>query len=331
MTKIVRFHETGDASVLKLEDIPLAEPKDNEVRISVKAIALNRAEVMFRQGAYIEDPVFPARIGYEAAGIVDAVGSQVSRFKAGDIVSTFSAFSMSQHGVYGETAIVPELAVAKYPESLSLEQGASIWMSYLTAYGALNYYAGMKADDFVLITAATSTVGYSAIQLAKAAGAKVITTTRTSAKKPRLFDAGADFAIATQEEDLADRVMEITNNHGADIVFDAIAGTLLKDLADAAATGATIFVYGALDTESQTPFPVLSAVGKGLKVQGYTMGELQHDPEAFTKAKDYIYQQLKLGILQPNVDSQTFSLDEISEAHRYMESNRAKGKIIVKV
>ena len=138
-------------------------------------------------------------------------------------------------------------------------------------------------------------------------------------------------AIATQEEDLASCVMEITNNHGADIILDAIAGTLLNDLADAAASGATIFVYGALDTESQTPFPVLSAVGKGLKVRGYTMGDLFHYPEAFTKAKSYIYRQLESGILQPNVDSQTFSLDEIAEAHRYMESNQAKGKIIVKV
>ena len=196
---------------------------------------------------------------------------------------------MNQYGVYGETAIVPEQAVAHYPESLSFEEGASIWMSYLTAYGALNYYAQIDADDFVLITAATSSVGYSAIQLAKAVGATVIATTRTSAKKQRLFDAGADYVIATKEEDLASRVMEISNKHGADVIFDAIAGTLLNDLALSAAKGATIFVYGALDSESLTPFPVLSAVGKGLKVRGYTMGELLAYPEDFSKAKQYIY------------------------------------------
>ena len=237
---------------------------------------------------------------------------------------------MNQYGVYGETAIVPEQAVAHYLESLSFEEGASIWMSYLTAYGALNYYAQIDADDFVLITAATSSVGYSAIQLAKAVGATVIATTRTSAKKPRLFDAGADYVIATKEEDLVSRVMEISNKHGADIIFDAIAGTLLNDLADAAATGATIFVYGALDSDP-TPFPILSAVGKGLNVRGYTMGELLADPEEFDKAKQYIYESLESGVLQTNIDSRVFSIAEISEAHRYMESNRQQGKIIVKV
>lgn len=331
MTKVVRFHQTGDPDVLMLENVLLEEPKENEVRISVKAIALNRAEIMFRQGAYVEDPVFPARIGYEAAGVVDVVGSKVSQFKAGDRVSTFSAFSMNQHGVYGEKAIVPELGVASFPDNLSFEQGASIWMSYLTAYGALNYYAGVKSGDFVLITAATSSVGFGAIQLAKAAGAKVIATTRTSAKKQRLLDAGADYAIATEEEDLADRVGKITGGNGADIIFDAIAGSLLNDLAKAAAIGATIFVYGALDSESSTPFPILLAVGKGLKIRGYMLREIQQNLAAFTQAKNYIYQQLESGILQTKVDSQIFSLDKISEAHRYMESNQQQGKIIIKI
>ena len=331
MTKVIRFHEVGNASVLKLEDIALQDPIEDEVRISVNAIALNRAEIMFRQGAYIQDPVFPARIGYEAAGIIDAVGSEVSQFKVGDRVSTFAGFSMSKHGVYGETAIVPARAVAAFPDNLSFEQGAAIWMSYLTAYGALNYYGEIDSDDFVLITAATSSVGYSAIQLAKAVGAKVITTTRTSAKKQRLFDAGADFAIATEEENLSDRVMQITNGHGADLIFDAIAGELLNDLAEAAAVGATIFVYGSLDSESDTPFPVLSAIGKGLNIRGYTMGELQQQPEAFAEAKNYLYQQLSNKTIAPTLDSQTFTLDKILQAHRYMESNRHQGKIIIKV
>lgn len=331
MTKVVRFHKAGDANVLRLENITLEEPKGNEVRICVKAIALNRAEIMFRRGAYIEDPVFPARIGYEAAGVIDAIGSEVSKFKVGDKVSTFSAFSMNQYGVYGEKAIVPEVGVASFPGNLSFEQGASIWMSYLTAYGALKYYAGVKSGDFVLITAATSSIGYGAIQLAKAAGATVIATTRTSAKKQRLFDAGADYAIATEEEDLANCVDEITRGKGTNIIFDAIAGPLLNDLAKAAAIGATIFIYGALDSESSTPYPVFLAVGKGLKIRGYTLGELQQNLEAFAQAKNYIYQQLKLGVLQTKIDSQTFSLDRISEAHLYMESNQQQGKIIIKI
>ncbi len=226
MVKIVRFHELGDAEVLKIEDIPLAEPQEGEVRLQVKVIALNRAEVVFRQGAYLEQPKFPARIGYEASGIVDAVGSGVSNIKVGDRVSTIpSPFAkMSQYGVYGESAIVPAQVVAPFPDNLSFEQGTAIWMQYLTAYGALVYYGQIKAGDYVIITAASSSVGYSAIQLAKAAGAIAIATTRTSNKKQKLLDAGADYVIATQEEDLVAKVMEITSGHGANLIFDPIAG-----------------------------------------------------------------------------------------------------------
>ncbi len=334
MVKIVRFHELGDAEVLKIEDIPLAEPQEGEVRLQVKVIALNRAEVVFRQGAYLEQPKFPARIGYEASGIVDAVGSGVSNIKVGDRVSTIpSPFAkMSQYGVYGESAIVPAQVVAPFPDNLSFEQGTAIWMQYLTAYGALVYYGQIKAGDYVIITAASSSVGYSAIQLAKAAGAIAIATTRTSNKKQKLLDAGADYVIATQEEDLVAKVMETTSGHGADLIFDPIAGSIVNDLANAAARSATIFIYGALSMEiDSTPFPMMAALSKGLKMQAYTVLEITGDPKRLEQGKQYIYDGLRSGKLNPVIDPQSFSLDNIVEAHRYMESNQQNGKIIVTV
>ncbi|MEM8830907.1 MAG: zinc-dependent alcohol dehydrogenase family protein [Cyanobacteria bacterium P01_G01_bin.19] len=334
MVKIVRFHELGSPEVLKIEDLPLVEPKEGEIRLQVKAIGLNRAEVVFREGAYIEQPQLPARIGYEASGIVDAVGTGVEGIKVGDRVSTIpSPFAkMSQYGVYGESALVPASIVAPFPDNLSFEQGTAIWMQYLTAYGALNYYGQTKAGDYVIITAASSSVGYSAIQIAKAAGAIAIATTRTSKKKQKLLDAGADYVIATEEEDLVARVMEITSGHGADLIFDPIAGSIVNDLANAAAKGATIFIYGALSMEvDSTPFPLMAALSKGLKVQAYTVLEITGDPERLEQGKNYIYDGLKSGKLNPVIDSQSFSLDNIVEAHRYMESNQQNGKIIVTV
>ena len=112
MPRIVRFHETGEADVLKLEETPLVEPGAGEVRLKVEAIGLNRAEVLFRQGLYLEAPELPSRIGYEAAGVVDAVGADVQDIKVGDRVSTIPSFSMRQYGVYGESAIVPAFAAA---------------------------------------------------------------------------------------------------------------------------------------------------------------------------------------------------------------------------
>ena len=117
MPKIVRFHETGGANVLKVEDLPLKEPGEGEVRLKVEAIGLNRAEVMFREGQYLENPEFPSRLGYEAAGIVDAVGPGTDDIQVGDRVSTIPSFSMGKYGVYGEWAIVPDYAVASYPDT----------------------------------------------------------------------------------------------------------------------------------------------------------------------------------------------------------------------
>ncbi|MEL6164469.1 MAG: zinc-dependent alcohol dehydrogenase family protein [Cyanobacteria bacterium J06628_3] len=334
MVKIVRFHEVGDADVLKIEDLSQSEPQEGEVRLKVKAIGLNRAEIVFRQGAYLEQPALPARIGYEASGIVDAVGAGVEGIKVGDKVSTIPSpeAKMSQYGVYGETAIVPAKAVAPFPEQLSFEQGTAIWMQYLTAYGALNYYGQMKAGDYVVITAASSSVGYSAIQLVKAVGAVAIATTRTSKKRQKLLDAGADYVIATQEEDLVSQVMEITSGHGADLIFDPIAGSFVEKLAEAAAIGATIFIYGALSMEiNSTPFPIMTALAKGLKIQAYTVLEITGNPERLEQGKKYVLDGLNSGKLNPVIDSQKFSLDNIVEAHKYMESNQQNGKIIVTV
>jgi len=117
MPRIVRFHEMGGADVLQIDDLPLEEPGEGEVRLKVEAIGLNRAEVMFREGQYLEDPDLPSRLGYEAAGIVDAVGAGVGNINIGDRVSTIPAFSMRTHGVYGESASTPDLPPRVVPQA----------------------------------------------------------------------------------------------------------------------------------------------------------------------------------------------------------------------
>ena len=233
MPKIVRFHETGGPEVLRIEDLPLAEPSTGEVRLRVEAIGLNRAEVMFRKGQYLETPQFPSRIGYEASGIIDAIGPDVTDFHIGDRISTIPSFSIGQYGVYGESAIVPAYAAAKYPDSLSPVEGAAIWMQYMTAFGALIEYGKLTQGNTVLITAASSSVGLAAIQIVKAAGGIAITTTRGTDKKAFLLEAGANHVIVTDEEDLVERTMALTAGKGAQIVFDPVAGPFLEQLATA--------------------------------------------------------------------------------------------------
>lgn len=329
MPRVVRFHETGGPEVLKIEDLPVQQPGQGEVRLKVEAIGLNRAEAMFRQGHYLESPTFPSRLGYEAAGTVEAVGLGCSGIKVGDRVSTIPSFSIGKYGVYGETAIVPAQAAAHYPENLSPVEGAAIWMQYLTAFGALIEFGRLNRDDVVLITAASSSVGLAAIQLTKTAGASAIATTRGADKKQFLLGAGADHAIVTNDTDLVEEVKEITNGKGARLVFDPIGGPLLEKLAEAAAPGATIFEYGALSPEP-TPFPLFPALAKGLSVRGYTLFEIVKNPEMLNRGKQYIRDGLQSGVLKPIID-RTFSLKAIVEAHRYMESNQQKGKIVVTV
>src|SRR5579871_2003338 len=132
--KVVRFHELGGPDVLQIEDLPNPEPQAGEVRIRVRAIGLNRAEVMFRTGQYVEQPQFPSRIGIEAAGIVDAVGPDVANVHVGDKVNVASGQSIGHYGTYGETAIVPAASALPYPGNLTPEEAASVWVQYFTAY-----------------------------------------------------------------------------------------------------------------------------------------------------------------------------------------------------
>jgi NADPH:quinone reductase-like Zn-dependent oxidoreductase len=329
MPKIVRFYETGGPEVLKIEELPLVEPGAGEVRLKVEAIGLNRAEIMFRQGQYLEAPELPSRVGYEAAGIVDAVGAGTSGIKIGDRVSTIPSFSMGAYGVYGESAVVPAYAVAHYPGSLSTVEGAAIWMQYLTAFGALIEFGHMNKDASVLITAGSSSVALAAIQITKSVGALAIATTRGGGKKSFLMDMGADYVIVTDEQDLVERAMDITSGKGVSMVFDPVAGPLLGKLAEAAAPGATIFEYGAL-SPLPTTFPLFAALGKGLTVRGYTLFEIVRNPERLARGKQFVYSGLESGALKPIID-RTFPLESIVDAHRYMESNQQKGKIVVTV
>lgn len=327
--KIVRFHQTGDAEVLKLETIPTPEPSAGEIRLRVKAIGLNRAEVMFRRGQYLMQPQLPSLLGYEASGTIEAVGPGVNTGLIGTVVSTVPAFPADKYGVYGEVAIVPVNAIASYPKSLSFEQGTSIWMQYLTAYGALIQQGKLAKGDFVLITAASSSVGIAAIEIAKAEGALSIATTRTSMKKAELLALGADYVIATDEEDLAARVREITGGAGTRIAFDPVAGKGLDAIAAAASASGIIFEYGTLSAEP-TPYPLFTALSKHLTIKGYTLFEVVAEPAVFAKAKQYVFDHLESGAFNPRIDK-TFPLDQIVAAHRYMESNAQIGKIVVTV
>ena len=244
MARVVRFHRLGGPEVLQIDQVDVQPPGKGEVQIAVKALGLNRAEAMFRRGQYLEEPKLPARLGYEAAGTVAAIGPGVQGFKVGDAVSTIPSFSLNQYGLYGDLVNAPVHAVTHHPTNLSWAEAAAIWMQYLTAYGAIIDIAKLAKGDMILIPAASSSVGLAAIQIANRVGAVPVALTRGSSKRQALLDAGAAHVIATEEQDLVKEVERITDGKGARVVFDPVAGPTFAKLVQATSRLGIVFLYG---------------------------------------------------------------------------------------
>ncbi|MEJ0045531.1 MAG: hypothetical protein WDN04_04870 [Rhodospirillales bacterium] len=184
MARVVRFHKTGGPEVLQIDEVEVGAPGPGELRLRVHALGLNRAESMFRSGMYLEAPALPARLGYEAAGTVEAIGAGVTGSRSATRFQSYLLFDEPVRGLRRSHAR-PAATTVKHPANLSWEQAAAIWMQYMTAYGALVEVMHVAQGDAVIITAASSSVGIAAIQIANAAGAVSIATTRTSASARR--------------------------------------------------------------------------------------------------------------------------------------------------
>jgi NADPH:quinone reductase-like Zn-dependent oxidoreductase len=329
MARVVRFHKVGGPEVLQVEEIDVPPPGKGEVQIRVKALGLNRAESMFRSGQYLEAPRLPARLGYEAAGTVAAMGPGVQGFKVGDAVSTVPSFSLNDYGLYGDLANAPAHAVTHHPAALSWEEASAVWMQYVTAYGALIELGKLAKGDTILIPAASSSVGLAAIQIANRLGAVPVALTRGRSKRQALLEAGAAHVIVSDEQDVVKEVLTITGGKGARVVFDPVGGPALKKLVEATARLGIVFLYGALSTEP-TPLPLFDVLGKWVTIRGYVMMEITSDPQRLGRAKEFINAGLADGSLKPLV-AKTFPLDQIVEAHRFLESNQQVGKVVVTV
>jgi NADPH:quinone reductase-like Zn-dependent oxidoreductase len=327
MPKVVRFHELAGPEALKFEEQPIRQPNAGEVRIRVQAVGLNRAEALYTRGQYLEQPRLRSGLGYEAAGIVEEVGPGVEPSLIGRAVATVPGFSINDYPVLGEQAVVPIANVAPYPEKLTLVEAAAMWMQYLTAWGGLVHLARIAKDDFVVISAASSSVGVAAIQIAKHEGAIAIATTRTSKKREELHELGADHVIATADEDLVARVDKITAGKGARVLFDPVAGPFVEQLAAAAAPHAILIEYGSLSLKP-TPFPLVVALQKQLTMRGYTLHEINADPDLSRTAREYVFDRIADGRFPIKV-AKTFPFAETVKAYQYLESNEQIGKIVI--
>jgi NADPH:quinone reductase-like Zn-dependent oxidoreductase len=329
MARHVRFHKTGGPEVLQIDEVPTPEPKAGEVRISVRALGLNRAESMYRTGRYVIEPTFPATMGYEASGVIDAVGPEVSGLSVGDSVAVIPAFMFDQYGLYGDLVIAPARAVVKNPAGVSWEVAAATWMPFTTAWGALVDLAHLCKGDFVVLSAASSSVGLAAMQIADSVGATPIAITRKGEKVDALRQAGFAHVLQTGLDDITAEIMRITGGAGARVVFDPVGGPDFENIVKATCKDAIVFIYGALSHDT-TPVPVLHVLGKHTTIRGYEFIEVTANDEKLARAKAFITEGLSAGKFSPQI-AKTFPFDEIVEATRFLESNAQFGKIVVKL
>jgi NADPH:quinone reductase-like Zn-dependent oxidoreductase len=236
---------------------------------------------------------------------------------------------MNQYGMYGEVVLAPIHAVVKQPKGLSPVEAASIWMMFITAYGALIEDAKITSQDAVVIPGASSSVGLAAIQIANSVGAKSIALTRTSAKRKQLTAAGAKYVIATEEEDLVKEIDKITRGQGARVVFDPVGGPTLSKLIKAMSFQGLLYLYGAL-SDQVTTVPVLDLIGKIITIKGHNIWLTSGNPARQKTAVDFVINGLEKGTLKPIID-RVFAFDEIVDAHRYLENSGQFGKIVATV
>jgi len=317
----------GGPEVLAIQDVPRPLPGAGEVLVRVRASALNRADIMQRQGRYPAPPGSPANIpGLEYAGEVVEVGGAVRRWKPNDRV-----FGIVGGGGHAEFVVTREAEVARVPGGMSWEDAAAVPEAFITAHDALVTLAAMHAGDVVLIHAVGSGVGLAAVQLVKALGGVPVGTARSEDKIARAKQLGLTHGAVLHEDlqPLAGHVHHWTDGRGVNVVLDLVGGPYLPASIECAAPLSRVILIGLLAGRSAT-LNLGAILNKRVMVRGTV---LRARPPAEKAAATQAFERdviplLERGAVKPVID-RVFPLDHIREAHARMESNASFGKIVV--
>jgi NADPH:quinone reductase-like Zn-dependent oxidoreductase len=329
----------GPPEVLQPADAPDPTPRDGEVRIAVRAAGVNFADVMARLGLYPDAPPLPAVVGYEVAGVVDAVGSGDVPFRLGDRVFAFTRF-----GGYASSVVVPAAFVYPTPPTLGDVDAAAIPVNYLTAFVALETIAHVNAGETVLIHGAGGGVGIAATQIAKQRGATVIGTA-SAMKLDAIRSHGVDHPLDHRHSDVPAEVRRLTGGRGVDVVLDPIGGRSVRVSYDMLAPLGRLVIYGASSLASgerrsllrvvrtlitMPTFKPLSLMNRNRGVFGLNLGHLWSETVRLRNAADALLAGFAAGALHPVV-AKTFPLEKAADAHRYLQSRANIGKVILTV
>lgn len=336
MRQIV-ISRAGGLDVLKIQEGPEPKAGKGEVTIKVKASGLNFADILARQGLYLDAPKTPCVVGYEVSGIIDTVGEGVDP----NLLNS-SVLALTKFGGQAEKVKVPVHQVFKKPESLSFEEAAAIPVIYLTAYGLLIAMGSLQKGESVLIHNAGGGVGLAAIDIAKKYGA-IIYGTASASKHSFLKERGLDYPIDYRTKDWQPILNELTHDRGVELIIDPIGGTHWKKSYNALRSTGRLGMFGVSSASAtglkgklqmlmvaiQTPwFHPFSLLDKNKAVFGLNLGHLWHEEKKITNWMNVILDGVKDGWVRPYVDK-AFPFDQIGQAHDYLESRKNIGKVVL--
>lgn len=341
--KAVVMEARGGPEVLKVAEMPTPEPGPKEVRIRVKAAALNHLDIWVRKGVASPKLPLPHILGADASGVVDAVGPGVTGFAPGDEVVVNPGLScghcerclagednlcaryeiLGEHrfGAYAEYLVVPEVNLLKKPQNLSFEEAAAIPLTFLTAWQMVVDKLQVQPGEDVLVMAAGSGVSVAAIQIAKLFGARVIATAGSEEKLRKAKELGADETVNYTHPDWPKEVRRLTGGKGADKVVDHTGALYFEGVIRATANGGRIAIAGASSGYEGT-LPFAHVFFRQLSILGSTMGSKSH---LFP-----ILRFVEQGKLRPVV-GQVLPLEEAAEGHRLLEERRVFGKVVLRM
>ncbi|WP_343628825.1 quinone oxidoreductase [Roseateles sp.] len=322
--RAVRIEQQGGPEVLRIESVQVGDPGPGEIRIRHHACGLNYIDIYHRSGVY--PLTLPTGLGMEGAGIVEAVGEDVTHLRVGDR----AAYASNPIGAYASARVMPARCVVKLPDFLSFEQGAAMMLKGMTVQYLLRRtlpQAGLQPGDHVLFHAAAGGVGLIACQWAKALGLQLIGTAGSDAKCRLALDHGAAFAINYATENVAERVREITGGQGVKVVYDSVgASTWEGSLASLRPFGLMVSFGNASGVVPPVPLTALAA--KGLYLTRPSLFTHLSSQAVTQEIAGELFKVVESGAVRIEVENR-YPFDEVQRAHREMEARTTTGSSVL--
>lgn len=324
--KAIRFDSPGKADVLYLGEAPDPVPGEQEVLIEVHASAVNRADLLQRRGMYPPPPGASELLGLECAGTIAEVGASVDDWKPGDRVMALLA-----GGGYAELVAVHSGSVVRMPEGMSFDDAAAIPETYLTAFLNIFLLGGVDAGDTALVHGGSGGVGTAAIRLCREAGVKLFVTAGSRERADRCLALGADHAVDYSSEDFAERVKELTDGIGVDVILDPIGAPYLDKHLSLLTVEGRLVLIGLMGGRS-TGIDLSKLLARRLSVVGSTLRSRSAEEKAII-VESFVEEfgdALSAGRLDPVID-RVMPIEDAADAHRLMAEGGHFGKIVLRI